>query len=435
MGSRTWLTASALVALAAAFGACGSNADGGGGTGGVGDAGESRGGDGVPSLGGDGPTARLGRPATRAARPAPSATTACACRRSLQCVTNARLRVRHVLRRDRRVRPLRIAARQQDERPGCKLVVAARRVRADACLRVHSRPRGRSVSRSTSTSSRRPIVVNFNRRPDGPSATAEHRRAVHRGRCAGGYTENLGVIRILKGTDCTLQANLGGIDLDGDGAIDWANSSVGGRRRRISTATASPRSSSYMGDRTTVAFTRKNERVEAALAEGEGHPRRRHDALRAWPTASTARARSGTSLDVWSAPSIHDLDDDGVARDHPRGLRHRRPTGKAARRPPADYATLLRRHPAGRRAISTAIRRVALTNGAHVWEFDGKTSAWIDDAAYRRPSTAPGWTGIADFNPYDGKKQPEIVVARRRKARRVVGRSRSTRSTTPSSWT
>ena len=33
-----------------------------------------------------------------------------------------------------------------------------------------------------------------------------------------------GVIRVLSGQDCSLQQNLGGVDLDGDGKIEWARS-------------------------------------------------------------------------------------------------------------------------------------------------------------------------------------------------------------------
>ena len=68
-----------------------------------------------------------------------------------------------------------------------------------------------------------PIVVNFNvpASAGSPSIAASFTATV-----PGNYTEDLGVIRVLRGTDCSLEANLGGVDLDNDTAVDWTVSSA-----------------------------------------------------------------------------------------------------------------------------------------------------------------------------------------------------------------
>ena len=34
------------------------------------------------------------------------------------------------------------------------------------------------------------------------------------------------MIRVLRGTDCSLEVNLGGVDVDGDTVVDWIVSSA-----------------------------------------------------------------------------------------------------------------------------------------------------------------------------------------------------------------
>src|SRR5262249_764125 len=73
-----------------------------------------------------------------------------------------------------------------------------------------------------------PVVVNFNKPADSgpPSIAASFTATV-----VSSYTEDLGVIRVLSGEDCSLGGTLGGTDLDGDGG-------VGGTVSRASLATA-----------------------------------------------------------------------------------------------------------------------------------------------------------------------------------------------------
>jgi len=62
-----------------------------------------------------------------------------------------------------------------------------------------------------------PIVINFNvPASSGPPSIAASFTAT----VPANYTEELGVIRVLRGDDCTVEANLGGTDVDMDGVVD-----------------------------------------------------------------------------------------------------------------------------------------------------------------------------------------------------------------------
>ena len=63
------------------------------------------------------------------------------------------------------------------------------------------------------------MVVNFNANGAGsPSIVVPFTQPLN-----DNYRE-FGIVRILKGNDCTLEANIGGVDLDADTAVDWVNS-------------------------------------------------------------------------------------------------------------------------------------------------------------------------------------------------------------------
>lgn len=254
-----------------------------------------------------------------------------------------------------------------------------------------------------------PIVVNFNptnvlegeaRKP--PSIVVPFTRGV-----ANSYTENRGVIRVLRGTDCTLEVNLLGVDIDGNGLVDWARSSspvavadLDGDRFPEIVAFTSEEGSGVEG---MVAFTRKNGQWSTLWATKKATA-----ADGATPFNATIPATTNGSGN-WAGPSIHDLDDDGKPEIIREGWVFDGQTGKLRAAPPAGYAT------AGQglspvMANLDADPRIELTNGARVWEFDGATNTWVADAAYNAVTTAAGLTALADFNPYDGKKQPEIVV-------------------------
>jgi len=99
-----------------------------------------------------------------------------------------------------------------------------------------------------------PVVVNFDKQSEGNAAIPSIVVAMEVD-VPGGYTENRGVLRILRGKDCALQANLAGVDLDADGVVDWVNSPspvAAGDLNGDGVAEIV----AYMGDFTTVAFTR-----------------------------------------------------------------------------------------------------------------------------------------------------------------------------------
>jgi hypothetical protein len=254
-----------------------------------------------------------------------------------------------------------------------------------------------------------PIVVNFDKELEGasaiPSIVAPFTATV-----AGGYTETLGIIRILKGSDCSLQANLGGVDLDGDGVVDWVNSPSAVAVADLN-GDGVPEIVAFMADRTTVAFTRNGAgkwvplwpKVKATLASGAPFVCMDDGTYGLAPG-------SGPNLDVWSGPSIHDIDNDGVPEIIREGYVIEGPTGVLRAQPPTDYAS----YSVGIPPVLADIYndgKAALTTGAHIWEFDGTNNVWVEQASYEKATTPPGWVGLADFNPYDGLHAPEIVVA------------------------
>jgi hypothetical protein len=114
---------------------------------------------------------------------------------------------------------------------------------------------------------------------------------------------------------------------------------------------------------------------------------------------------------VWSGPSIHDLDNDGKPEVIREGYVIDGQTGVLRAAPPMNYASYYVGIPPVL-ADLYGDGNVELITGAHVWQFDGKSNSWTANAAYEAgTATNPGWVGVADFNPYDGKKQPEIAVA------------------------
>jgi hypothetical protein len=228
------------------------------------------------------------------------------------------------------------------------------------------------------------------------------------------YTENRGVIRVLRGTDCTEEAVIGGVDLDGDGVVDWARtpSSVGiadldgdGLPEIVAYMSTRPNGVSRPME-TLMAFTRKSgtwlplwTTKKATLVGG------------ATFNANNVPFVGSGGTDNWASPSIHDLDDDGLPEIIREGWVIDGQTGVVRADPPPMYATY-------KYGISPVLAnldadaKIELTNGSRIWEFDGASNTWVEEASYTGVSSPPGWTGIADFDPYvAGTKTPEIVVS------------------------
>ncbi len=94
------------------------------------------------------------------------------------------------------------------------------------------------------------------------------------------------MIRILKGTDCSLEANLGGTDVDGDGVVDWTVSSAS-IAAGISTATAPRRS---WPTATTARRWPSRARAGRGASCGRRPTPRARPGLRASPPAIAARS-------------------------------------------------------------------------------------------------------------------------------------------------
>jgi hypothetical protein len=239
-----------------------------------------------------------------------------------------------------------------------------------------------------------PIVVNFNNPGNfgPPSIVASFTANVPQG-----YTEDLGVIRVLRGTDCTLEANLGGVDLDGDGVTDWTVSSATVAVGDLDGDGAAD-IVAYGSDGSTLAFTRKNGTWQ--LLWKAPYP-----AGAPWAPCDTGAHRCGIG---WAGPSIYDIDDDGKPEVVREGVVF------------GSDGTLKSLQPPGYASYSNGIFSVManldqdplveMTNGQTVWKW--MNGAWAADPVYKGPA-APGQVAIADFGAYGTgipSNNPEIVV-------------------------
>jgi len=225
-----------------------------------------------------------------------------------------------------------------------------------------------------------PVVVNFNQPADSgpPSIAASFTATV-----VGSYTEDLGVIRVLSGEDCSLEANLGGVDVDGDLVVDWTVSSA-------SLAVADLDGDgiaeivAYGADGSTLAF-KKTGAVWGLLWKAPlpvGAP---------WTACNPANNRCSLG---WAGPSIHDLDDDGAPEIIREGVIFSA-AGAFVSLQPATYAS----YSQGLFPVLAnldADAPVELSNGRFIWEWVG--GAWVQDAAFPGATpSSPGFVAVADF--------------------------------------
>jgi len=243
-----------------------------------------------------------------------------------------------------------------------------------------------------------PIVINFNvpASAGSPSIVTSFTAPV-----VGGYTEDLGVIRILKGTDCSLEANLGGVDLDGDTVLDWTVSSASLAAGDLD-GDGSAEIVAYGADGSTLAFTRKSGAWgllwKAPLPAGAP-----------WLPCST----TGHNCPLgWAGPAIYDLDDDGLPEVVREGVVFGA-DGKLKSLAPPTYAS----YSQGLFSVVANLDQdaaVELTNGQLIWEW--KDGAWVQDPGFPGASTsAPGHVAVANFGAYGANvpaSNPEIVVVR-----------------------
>ncbi len=260
-----------------------------------------------------------------------------------------------------------------------------------------------------------PIVVNFNQLAgtDGGTSGPPSIITPFTVPVPGNYTENMGVIRVLRGTDCTVEANLGNAAaaasaVDAGGVPGNLSGAGVPDPMRSSTAVAVgdldgdgvAEIVAYTGDLSLVAFTRKLG-VWAPLWTSV-------NATTDGTTRFTAAILAGAS---WSGPSIHDIDNDGKPEVIVEGYVIDGQTGVQKAGLPSDFAPYSVGSPPVLADLDSN-GEVELLTGSNSWVFDTTTKAWVDDPKYPlTPATPTGWTAVADFSPYDGLNVPEIVVA------------------------
>jgi hypothetical protein len=252
-----------------------------------------------------------------------------------------------------------------------------------------------------------PIVVNFNgweHPPDGdpvpigtPSIAASFTATV-----VGNYTEELGVIRVLSGKDCSLEANLGGTDLDGDAIVDYTVSSASLAAGDLD-GDGKAEIVAYGADGSTLAFTRKNG-VWGLL----------------WKSPYVAGTPGGPCNPVnhrcpvgWAGPAIHDLDDDGVPEILREGSVLNGATGELRSIAPNGYAS----YSSGLFSVTANLDQdpaIETTNGQFIWEW--QAGGWVQEAYFPGGSaSAPGHVAVADFGAYGTgvpANNPELAVVR-----------------------
>lgn len=243
-----------------------------------------------------------------------------------------------------------------------------------------------------------PIVVNFNvPQSAGPPSIA----AAFTATVIDNYTEDLGVIRVLRGDDCSLETNLGGVDVDGDNIVDWLVSSASLAAGDLD-GDGSAEIVAYGADGSTIAFTRKNN----AWSKLWKAP---YPAGAPWVPCDGVIHRCSLG---WAGASIHDLDDDGEPEVIREGVVFG-PDGALKSLQPPGYTS----YSSGSFPVLANLDQdpaIEIANGKFIWEWVG--GAWVLQPGFPGGSaSAPGHVAVADFGEYGAgipAQNPEIAVVR-----------------------
>ncbi len=239
-----------------------------------------------------------------------------------------------------------------------------------------------------------PVVVNFNQPADSgsPSIAASFTATVPTN-----YTEDLGVIRVLSGDDCSLQANLGGTDLDGDMIVDWTVSSASLAVADLD-GDAVAEIVAYGADGSTLAFKKSGATWgllwKAPLPAGAN-----------WAACNPVNHRCSLG---WAGPSIHDIDDDGSPEIIREGVVFDATGALKGGLPPGYVTYSVGLFPV--LANLDADDAIELTNGQFIWEWLG--GAWIQDPGFPNGTiSAPGFAAVADFGDFGAGAADDAEIA------------------------
>lgn len=253
-----------------------------------------------------------------------------------------------------------------------------------------------------------PIVVHLEPdpgMPDQPSVGPSVIAASFTATVPANYTEELGVIRVMRGDDCTLTANLGGVDVDPvpDGVVDYTVSSASLAAGDLD-GDGVAEIVAYGADGSTIAFHYKNSQWEQQALWKAAYP-----AGAPWAPCNTSNHRCALG---WAGVSIHDLDDDGVPEVIREGVVFSN-TGQVLSMQPPNYTSY-------RQGLFPVIANldqdpeVEMANGERIWAW--QNGAWVEESYFPGGSAAaPGLVAVADFGAY-GTGLPasnaEIAVVR-----------------------
>lgn len=252
-----------------------------------------------------------------------------------------------------------------------------------------------------------PIVINLNQplTAGPPSVIAPFSATVP---LPVGYTEGRGIIRVLRGTDCGLEVNLGGVDLDSppDGRVDWI----------VSPTTPAAGDLNSDGVAEIVSITEDGSTVAFTKTSG------------AWTTLWKSPYQSGMlptpcvadgsrCIGSWAGLAIHDLDDDGVPEVLRGAVVINGVTGAVRSLAPAGY-TNYSNGPYASVANLDQDPAIEITNGQGIWEWDGANNTWVKETYYPSadgaiPLPPAGYIAIADFGAYGTAvpaNNPEIAI-------------------------
>ena len=219
----------------------------------------------------------------------------------------------------------------------------------------------------------------------------------------GSYSEGLGVIRVLRGNDCTIEQNLGGTDVDGDGVVDWIASPAPVAAADLD-GDNSAEVVAFGGDGSMLAFTRKFG-TWSLLWKARTI---QNGPVFVDPLYSWTPSRSNN----WAGPSIYDLDDDASPEIVREGYVFGS-NGVLRAALPAGYT----KYNVGLNPVMANLDgdpAIELANGQYIWEFSA--GGWkVEDYFKPAAGASAGLVAIADFGAFGQglpPKSPEIAVVR-----------------------